>query len=109
MCLVEKGCHPILVRLAWHDAGTYDVVTKTGGPRAAMRFAKGESQHGANAGYASYLIANAYHLLIGICSTGDPCAQQTLSEGSRIQTLARVLLASPHNPLSCCHPNDEIQ
>jgi cytochrome c peroxidase len=46
----EKGCHPILVRLAWHDAGTYDVSTKTGGPRAAMRHAEGEATHGANAG-----------------------------------------------------------
>jgi hypothetical protein len=45
-----KGCGPILIRLAWHDAGTYDQVTKTGGPRASMRFAP-ESGHGANAGF----------------------------------------------------------
>jgi len=49
--VLDKGCAPILVRLAWHDAGTYDKVSQTGGPRAAMRFAAGgEAQHGANAG-----------------------------------------------------------
>jgi catalase (peroxidase I) len=47
----EKECAPILVRLAWHDAGTYDRSSETGGPRAAMRFAEGgEAKHGANAG-----------------------------------------------------------
>jgi hypothetical protein len=38
-----------LIRLAWHDAGTYDHATKTGGARGSMRFAP-ESGHGANAG-----------------------------------------------------------
>lgn len=33
-----------------HDAGTFCVKSKTGGPRAAQRFATGESKHGANAG-----------------------------------------------------------
>ncbi|KAJ3330259.1 hypothetical protein HDU76_006083 [Blyttiomyces sp. JEL0837] len=47
----EKGCHPILLRLAWHDAGTYDAETKTGGPNASMRFAP-VSLHGANNGLA---------------------------------------------------------
>lgn len=41
---------PLLVRLAWHASGTYDVVTKTGGSDGAtMRFSP-ESGHGANAG-----------------------------------------------------------
>lgn len=41
---------PMLVRLAWHCAGTYDVKTKTGGSDGAtMRF-KPESEHGGNAG-----------------------------------------------------------
>jgi cytochrome c peroxidase len=41
---------PVLVRLAWHACGTYDIKTKTGGSNGAtMRFAP-ESAHGANAG-----------------------------------------------------------
>jgi len=41
---------PVLIRLAWHAAGTYDKATKTGGSDGAtMRFAK-ESSDGANAG-----------------------------------------------------------
>jgi catalase (peroxidase I) len=46
----SKGCAPILVRLAWHDAGTYSQKDNTGGPRAAQRFATGESTYAANAG-----------------------------------------------------------
>ena len=43
---------PVLIRLAWHAAGTYDKETKTGGSNGAtMRF-KPESAHGANAGLA---------------------------------------------------------
>lgn len=42
----------MLVRLAWHAAGTYDAKTGTGGSDGAtMRFAE-ESKHGANAGLA---------------------------------------------------------
>lgn len=37
------------VRLAWHDAGTYDKVSKTGGPNASIRF-NPELSHGANKG-----------------------------------------------------------
>ncbi|KAI9591472.1 cytochrome c peroxidase [Syncephalis fuscata] len=41
---------PVLLRLAWHAAGTYDKNTNTGGSDGAtMRF-KSESSHGANAG-----------------------------------------------------------
>ncbi|KAJ7680685.1 heme peroxidase [Mycena polygramma] len=41
---------PVLLRLAWHSSGTYDVETNTGGSNyATMRFAP-ESAHGANAG-----------------------------------------------------------
>ncbi|CAM9503270.1 unnamed protein product [Heterosigma akashiwo] len=45
----ETPCMPIMVRLAWHDAGTYDAHTDTGGPTASIRFAP-EKDHGANAG-----------------------------------------------------------
>jgi len=45
----EKNCAPILVRLSWHDAGTYCVNSKNGGPHATMRFSP-EKEHGANNG-----------------------------------------------------------
>ncbi|TVU04645.1 hypothetical protein EJB05_47771 [Eragrostis curvula] len=44
-----KGCAPIMLRLAWHDAGTYDVNTKTGGANGSIRFEE-EYTHGSNAG-----------------------------------------------------------
>ena len=40
---------PVMVRLAWHDAGTYCVKTKTGGANGSIRFDR-EMSHGANAG-----------------------------------------------------------
>eukprot|EP00730_Choanoeca_flexa_P001250 TRINITY_DN10551_c0_g1_i1.p1 TRINITY_DN10551_c0_g1~~TRINITY_DN10551_c0_g1_i1.p1 ORF type:complete len:329 (+),score=63.64 TRINITY_DN10551_c0_g1_i1:761-1747(+) len=49
----SKNCHPIMLRLAWHDAGTYD---KEGGPFPSCGGANGsirfdtELKHGANAG-----------------------------------------------------------
>lgn len=43
---------PVLLRLAWHSSGTYDVESNTGGSNGAtMRF-EPESSHGANAGLA---------------------------------------------------------
>eukprot|EP00178_Gracilaria_changii_P016089 TRINITY_DN4543_c0_g1_i1.p1 TRINITY_DN4543_c0_g1~~TRINITY_DN4543_c0_g1_i1.p1 ORF type:complete len:274 (-),score=29.07 TRINITY_DN4543_c0_g1_i1:72-845(-) len=38
-----------MLRLAWHDAGTYDVNTKTGGPNGSIRHEE-EYIHGSNAG-----------------------------------------------------------
>jgi hypothetical protein len=47
----RRNMCPLMVRLSWHDAGTYDAASNTGGPRAAMRFEKtGEASHDANAG-----------------------------------------------------------
>lgn len=45
----DKKCNAILVRLAWHDAGTYCRSSKTGGPQGCMRYAP-VKDHGANAG-----------------------------------------------------------
>uniref|UniRef100_A0A803NP72 L-ascorbate peroxidase n=1 Tax=Cannabis sativa TaxID=3483 RepID=A0A803NP72_CANSA len=45
----SKNCAPIMLRLAWHDAGTYDVNTKTGGPNGSIRN-EHELGHGANSG-----------------------------------------------------------
>lgn len=40
-----------VLRFAWHDAGTFDAATKTGGPNGSLRFDK-ELAHGANTGLA---------------------------------------------------------
>nr|AEO78932.1 ascorbate peroxidase [Brassica oleracea var. italica] len=45
----SKNCAPIMLRLAWHDAGTYDAQSKTGGPNGSIRNEK-EYTHGANSG-----------------------------------------------------------
>nr|AOR16601.1 ascorbate peroxidase [Tripidium arundinaceum] len=45
----NKGCAPIMLRLAWHDAGTYDVNTETGGANGSIRYEE-EYNHGSNAG-----------------------------------------------------------
>eukprot|EP01018_Ginkgo_biloba_P024625 Gb_34976 [translate_table: standard] len=47
--IAEKHCAPIIVRLAWHGAGTYDVKTKTGGPFGTIRHPD-ELAHAANKG-----------------------------------------------------------
>ncbi|XP_042483452.1 L-ascorbate peroxidase 3-like isoform X2 [Macadamia integrifolia] len=44
-----KNCAPIMLRLAWHDAGTYDTKTNTGGPNGSIR-SEEEYMHGANNG-----------------------------------------------------------
>jgi len=41
---------PVLVRLAWHAAGTYDKVSRTGGSNGGTIRFHPESSHGANAG-----------------------------------------------------------
>ena len=51
--ILEENCAPILVRLAWHDSGTFDVAIPSwpacGGANGSIRFDP-ELQHGANAG-----------------------------------------------------------
>lgn len=45
----SRNCAPIMLRLAWHDAGTYDAKTKTGGPNGSIR-SEEEYSHGSNNG-----------------------------------------------------------
>ncbi|KAH7843404.1 hypothetical protein Vadar_016203 [Vaccinium darrowii] len=47
--IAEKHCAPLILRLAFHSAGTYDVETKTGGPFGTIRH-PAELAHGANNG-----------------------------------------------------------
>ncbi|XBI98473.1 hypothetical protein VPH35_018705 [Triticum aestivum] len=47
--IASKSCAPIMLRLAWHDAGTFDKNTITGGPDGSIRFPE-ELRHAANAG-----------------------------------------------------------
>ncbi|XP_062210856.1 L-ascorbate peroxidase 1, cytosolic [Phragmites australis] len=47
--IAEKSCAPLMLRLAWHSAGTFDVSSKTGGPFGTMKNLA-EQAHGANAG-----------------------------------------------------------
>nr|WDI66646.1 ascorbate peroxidase [Bangia fuscopurpurea] len=45
----EKNCHGIMVRVGWHDAGTYSKEDGTGGANGTQRFGP-ECTHAANAG-----------------------------------------------------------
>ena len=36
----KTPCMALLLRTAYHDAGTWDPATKTGGPRGTLRFEK---------------------------------------------------------------------
>jgi L-ascorbate peroxidase len=47
--IASKACAPIMLRLAWHDAGTFDVNTRTGGANGSIRYEE-EYTHGSNAG-----------------------------------------------------------
>eukprot|EP00898_Chlorokybus_atmophyticus_P001942 jgi/Chlat1/2749/Chrsp187S02929 len=85
--IVNKQCAPILVRLAWHDAGTFDVRSKTGGPNGSIRNEK-ELAHAANRGlhiavqllepikakYPNLTYADLYQLggVVAVEATGGP-------------------------------------
>ncbi|GMN48720.1 hypothetical protein TIFTF001_017888 [Ficus carica] len=45
----SRNCAPLMLRLAWHDAGTYDAKLKTGGPNGSIRNEE-EYTHGSNNG-----------------------------------------------------------
>ena len=41
----KTECMPLMLRFAWHDAGTFDKSSGTGGPNGSIRFAKEISQN----------------------------------------------------------------
>ncbi|KAL4558304.1 hypothetical protein LXL04_036502 [Taraxacum kok-saghyz] len=45
----EKSCAPLMLRMAFHSAGTFDMNSKTGGPFGTLRH-KAEQAHGPNVG-----------------------------------------------------------
>ncbi|CAJ1930477.1 unnamed protein product [Sphenostylis stenocarpa] len=51
----SRNCAPLMLRLAWHDAGTYDVKTRTGGPTGSIRTAR-ELFHAANKGLETAVV-----------------------------------------------------
>ncbi|CAH9106969.1 unnamed protein product [Cuscuta epithymum] len=55
----SKSCAPIMLRLAWHDAGTYDAKIKAGGPNGSIRNEE-EYSHAAN---------NGLKIAIDLCET----------------------------------------
>jgi len=59
------GVGPMLLRLAWHSSGTYDVKTKTGGSEGGtMRFPK-EAAHVSSASSSSFvLFCFCYYLIV---------------------------------------------
>ncbi|KAK9038105.1 hypothetical protein V6N11_022994 [Hibiscus sabdariffa] len=74
----SKNCAPIMLRLAWHDAGTYDAKTKTGGPNGSIRYDH-ELKHGANseqvkARHPEITYADLYQLagVVAVEVTGGP-------------------------------------
>ncbi|KAK4345453.1 hypothetical protein RND71_035629 [Anisodus tanguticus] len=72
-----KNCAPIMLRLAWHDAGTYDCKSKTGGPNGSIRNEE-EFTHGANkevkAKHPKITYADLYQLagVVAVEVTGGP-------------------------------------
>lgn len=88
--IAEKNCAPIMLRLAWHDAGTYDAKTKTGGANGSIRNEE-EYSHGANAGlkiaidfcgqvkvkYPNLTYADLYQLagVVAVEVTGGPTVE----------------------------------
>ncbi|KAK3022978.1 hypothetical protein RJ639_046682 [Escallonia herrerae] len=59
----SKNCAPIVLRSAWHDAGTYDAKTKTGGPNGSIRNEE-EYKHCSNNGLKIAIDLCVYHISV---------------------------------------------
>nr|PIM97425.1 L-ascorbate peroxidase [Handroanthus impetiginosus] len=85
--IANKNCAPIMLRLAWHDAGTYDVNTKTGGPNGSIRNEE-EFTHGAN---------NGLKIAIDFCEqVKSKCPKITYADLYQVFKLG--LIEQPHKP-----------
>ncbi|KAF1873544.1 hypothetical protein Lal_00027582 [Lupinus albus] len=64
----SRNCAPLMLRLAWHDAGTYDDKTKTGGPNGSIRNVQ-ELNHSANKGLQKAVQFCGHHssLFLSVC------------------------------------------
>jgi L-ascorbate peroxidase len=91
----SKHCNPIIVRLAWHDSGTYDKNIKEwpqrGGANGSVRFYP-EITHGANAG-----LEVACTLLKDIADKYDGVSYADLFQMA--SAVAIELAGGPHIPL----------
>jgi L-ascorbate peroxidase len=91
----SKHCNPIVVRLAWHDAGTYDKNVsewpKRGGANGSIRF-KPEQDHNANSG-----LVVALDLLQTIAEKYDGVTYADLYQMASAQAIE--LAGGPHIPL----------
>ncbi|CAI9105229.1 OLC1v1004103C1 [Oldenlandia corymbosa var. corymbosa] len=94
--IAEKNCAPLMLRLAWHSAGTFDQATKTGGPFGTMRF-QDELGHGAN---------NGIHIAVNLL---EPIKQQfpTLSYADFYQLAGVVAVEVTGGPDVPFHPGRE--
>lgn len=92
---------PVLVRLAWHASGTYDVETGTGGSNGAtMRF-QPEGDHGANAGLKAardFLEPVKGEFLISACGFLPKKMLRIRTDGW-CRTIPMDLLLRPLDPL----------
>ncbi|CAL5352866.1 unnamed protein product [Camellia sinensis] len=94
--IAEKNCAPLMLRLAWHSAGTYDVNSKTGGPFGTMRH-KLEQGHEAN---------NGLEIAVGLL---EPLKEQfpILSYGDFYQLAGVVAVEITGGPDVPFHPGRE--
>jgi L-ascorbate peroxidase len=96
--IAEKNCAPLMLRLSWHSAGTFDVATKTGGPFGTMKNPS-EQAHSANAGL---------HIAVSLL---EPIKDQfpTLSYADFYQLAGVVAVEVTGGPDVPFHPGREVR